>query len=78
MLPGLGIIPLAISSKFSNSLKSCSAELLSIDSITFDIVLLRWALPMARPDFYVLSGYRPTVPITGTPSYQGTCQAEGK
>src|ERR1035437_6743397 len=33
MLPGLGMIPLAISSKFSNSLASCSAELPPTDSI---------------------------------------------
>src|ERR1700676_5575593 len=39
MLPGLGMIPLAISSKFSNSFASCSGVPLTLDSIPVDIVL---------------------------------------
>lgn len=33
---------------------------------------------MVRPEFDAISGSRPTVPITGTPSYQSSCQAEGR
>src|SRR5579862_103814 len=80
MLPGLGKIPLAISSKFSNSLASCSAELpttvfiplVSSSSLGFTLGAPGGAFGVRRPQADIW----PMVPATGTPPYCKVCDKQ--